>query len=359
MERSLNENQSEIVIVDGQMKSPIDRDLVLIIFKLLCSIIGIPLNGLMAVAVLRLRRLHSKPRNIFLMGITVSNLLAFVPPILEIIYYFLPNELLCLAFVFTNRLPDVYLLLNIFLSLMDRYVAIRYPLWHRKKVTVLHVFVGLVFSFTLITVISKFFYIFRLVPLRCQINRVAYRTVILVCLFLFILCVASRVIVYLQTRKLLRDQRSSNFPIRSHPPEEIMEMVALSINNDAADISARPAVEFSAALPTVIDLGVRVDQRMLHKMELDATKTLVAGVTSLFVLCCPAFILYLSLAICRLSSAEFSCSSKFSWMFSYLKQLGLIHAIYHPIMYMAWNQEFTSVFKRKPNSGGRQQSPVY
>ena len=114
--------------------SPINRDLWFIILKLILSSTGIPLNLLMAFSILRLRRFRCKPRNIFLLGISVSDLIACIPPMIEIVDYFFllppPENTLnrsgaslvnCQVYVWMRGLPEMFLLFNTFFSLTDRY----------------------------------------------------------------------------------------------------------------------------------------------------------------------------------------------------------------------------------------------
>ena len=77
------------------------------------------------------------------------------------------------------RLPGVYvvvvgvphglLLLNMLLALTDRFVAINYPLLHREKMTARFAG-GITFlSSVLLVFLLKLIFMFRLVPLRCEV----------------------------------------------------------------------------------------------------------------------------------------------------------------------------------------------
>ncbi len=155
---------------DGEIQSAINIDYPLIIFKIICSVIGIPLNAVLFLAIICKRRLLiNRPRNIFLLATIASNLMAFVPSVLEIVHYFHPNELTCKLYVATFGLPDVFLLQNILLSQIDRYVAIREPLWHRTKVTVPLATLSVLVLFVISILVNKFLYIFRLVLLDCHV----------------------------------------------------------------------------------------------------------------------------------------------------------------------------------------------
>ena len=67
----------------GTVKNVYNLDVKLLIAaKVISCVVGIPLNVFVAVNIIRLRRLHSKPRNIFLLAIIFSNLLIFIPTII-------------------------------------------------------------------------------------------------------------------------------------------------------------------------------------------------------------------------------------------------------------------------------------
>ena len=130
----VEENVTAVVKFIFKPPSPINRDLWFIILKLILSSAGIPLNLLMTFAILRLRRFRCKPRNIFLLGISVSDLIACIPPMIEIVDYFFllppPENTLqrsgaslinCQIYVWIRGLPEMFLLLNTFFSLTNRY----------------------------------------------------------------------------------------------------------------------------------------------------------------------------------------------------------------------------------------------
>lgn len=327
----------ELLVIDGQVRGAILQDIPLILFKVACSAVGVPLNLLVASVILRLRRLHSKPRNIFLLGITFSNLTAFVPVFFEVVYFFYPLDVICKCYVAVNHLPDIFLMLNIFLSLADRYVAIRHPLWHRKKVTVRRVVWGLVIAFTTAILISKLVFLVGLESFECAVNFRASRVMGTVLLALFVMCVAARIAVYQQTRKLLVHHRSIAMveTATTNGQEEVFCMANANGTSSQGVTSSNTRVRES----------VNFNQTTLHRIELEATKSLVAGVTSLFVLASPLLIYFVSISICRLVYIVARCNS-YSWIVSYLKQLLLVHAIYHPVIYLAWNRELSAaVFK--------------
>lgn len=96
---NISNQQGDIILTNnGEKLNPMNLiNFFLIVTKLICSLIGIPLNVLIAIAIIRLRRLHSKPRHIFLLGIVLADLYAFVPVIIQLTYWNVPTESVCEA----------------------------------------------------------------------------------------------------------------------------------------------------------------------------------------------------------------------------------------------------------------------
>jgi dopamine receptor D1 len=102
--------QEEVVLTEnGEVYNPIEIGITSFIIKIVCCSVGIPLNISIAVNLTRLRRLHRKPRNFFLLGIVLSYLSFFI---------------------------FIFIIVNMLLALIDRYLAINHPLLHREKMTV-------------------------------------------------------------------------------------------------------------------------------------------------------------------------------------------------------------------------------
>lgn len=150
-----------VVSVDGSLRCPMHNDTYLAVAQIAFASVGIPLNSFMAFVILRLKRLRSKPRNIFLLGIIISNLSTFLPASFELTNFYYPgNKVVCQSFVASIGIPQNFVLLSTFLSLVDRYVAIRHPLWHRLRVTVRRVAIGLIFCSIVTVLVSKYVFIF-------------------------------------------------------------------------------------------------------------------------------------------------------------------------------------------------------
>lgn len=134
----------------------------------------------------------------------------------------------------------------------------------------------------------------------------------------FFLCITARIAVYLQTRRILYDSR---------PWEQ----------DGPADEDHHRAAR--------VGLGARLSNRTVLRMEMEATKTLVVGVTSMIVLQCPLMIFVLLMSLCRAWYPAGNYCSRYSWLSSYLYWLTQLYGIHHPAVYLAWSPEFSGIIK--------------
>lgn len=120
---------------NGSVKVPIVVDDFIFTVDCICCLIGLPINVLIAVKILLEERLYSKPRNILLLDNILCNIFTLFTASVEMVYYFWPEESVCLVYSSVVGLSYVLFFLNLLLSLIDTYVVITNPFWHRRKVT--------------------------------------------------------------------------------------------------------------------------------------------------------------------------------------------------------------------------------
>ena len=316
---------------------PVENNVYIISFEIFCFVIGLPLNLNMVWSIVTRETLNCSPRNMFVLGISVSSLAAFIQPMIEVIHFFAPSDLTCRVYAAVLSLPDCFLLMNIFLSLIDRYVALEYPLWHHSKMTV-KMGVGVIIAcFFLIIGLCKFVYIAQLVPLECKIVIIERMIMSWTLIVLFFLCLATRVMVYFQTKRILR----KNYLLAVHvaPKKQanccyswLLKMCRHQNNRNLNDGPVQVQTEHP-----------QLSEEAISRLEWDATKVLAFGVTSLLVLSFPLVAFFLFMFICRTWFDATGLCNRFSWLGGYFKQFAQVHGIYHPIMYMAWNKEFFTV----------------
>ncbi len=360
-----NQTGNILLTEDGKVQHPINVDLFLIVTKCITSVIGIPLNLLVAIIIIRLRRFHSKPRHIFLLGIIFSDLFIYVPVLIEFVYWNSPVNYVCEAYVAVVGLPYSILLLNMLLALSDRYIAIKNPLWHRKRVTVRFAVICLLLSSASSVFIMKFVYIFGFAPIRCEIWFDHGRVVGLTTVLLFVLCTIANFIVYRQTKTLLQKSRTVKPEIndiglrtfiQNQETTDVESQAASQIyvgNNtnrtpaliEVQTIGNKTRNATDSNVDTSASMAIHVDSKTLHKMEMEATRTLITSVTSLFAMALPPVLLFLTVYFCRLIGT-FQCS-RVSWVAPYFKIFCLIHSSINPLIWLLRNDEFRLVLTLK------------
>ena len=314
--------RDEIVLTEnGEVFNPIKIDIASLITKILCCAIGIPLNISITVATTRLRRLNRIPRNFFLLGIILSYLSSFIVPVIELIYCVLePDESLCHAYVAVIAVPQGLLLLNMLLALIDRYLAINYQLLHREKMTN-RLACCLIVTCSILTVfLFKFIYIVGLDILRCEILLFHVKMTLILFIILFVSCTAMNIVIYRQTKILLRESRT----VEATPD------VSVVANNPSSTV--------------VTPMSIHVGRNKLGQLEIEATRTLVISMTSLCIMPCLNVVFIAIFFACRLIFGQSACSN-FNEMLPYVKDMCLIPAIYCPIIFLVRNKELRAAWK--------------
>jgi dopamine receptor D1 len=345
-------HQDDVVLThNGEVYNPIDLDdNFLIITKFVCCSIGIPLNLSIAFTIVHRRRLHRKPRNIFLLGIIFSYLAFFVPSVIKLICWAVyPTESVCLGYVAVVGVPQGLLLLNMLLALIDRYMAINHPLLHREKMNVRSAAVLIVIGSLVVVFLLKFIFIVHIIaPLRCEVCLVHVKLVLIVLSVLSLACTVFNFIVYRQTKDLLAESRrltlvSSNVVTENDEDVEWIELGTIGndsrINHRASSASGSLTTDHSTQIRTI--MSIHVNKKKLSRIELEATRTLITGVTSLVVMALPPTIFVSIFLGCKLFF-EAECSS-LNWLSPYMIELGLIHAVYNPLIFIVRNKELRSM----------------
>lgn len=323
MNNDTSASEDVILNENGDVYNPIDLN-GLMILKCICCCIGIPLNVSIAVALIGNHQLRTKPRIVFLLGIIFSYMSFFVVAIIELIYWCLyPVESVCQAYVVCSALPQALLLLNLLLALGDRYFAIKHPLFHRRKMTE-RLACGIVIFSSLLTVfVQNFAYLAGLRTLRCEVWLVRVKLVTITTSLLYFACTIFNFVVYRETKNLLCEYRT-----------------ICSSRKAPLDTTGKGKVGASNRQSTRT-MSVHVDKRKLSRIIMQATRTLVIGVTSLAVTACPSIVFSCVFFCCRSIVDEHQCRF-LNWMAPYFQELGLISAVYSPIIFIVRQRELRS-----------------
>lgn len=162
-------------------------------------------------------------------------------------------------------------------------------------------------------------------------------------LVMFILCIAGELVVYQKVKELLRTGSPSQ-----------MRTISLSVTavrrarTAGSTVDSSPPEGPTAAVTTESEeqftLNVRhVTSQSISELELEAAQTLKAGILSLTVVVGPFIIFTFTLVVCKLVGSD-ACRT-IAWMAPFFKELIVVHAVYHPIVFLKKSKEFTKAVK--------------
>jgi len=285
---------------DGRIKSPLEPNVYIFIFNCVCCLISFPANFRVTVLLIQSKR-RLLARNVILIHLILSSVLTSITDMIAVIYYLWPIESLCCFSESIIGLSYVAFCFNMLISLIDHYVAITNPLWHRRQVTVRRAIIWpFVLNLILALSVKWMFINGTSLEICCAIQVMHFETVIAALIILCIFCFTFLVIVYLKTWKVLpRPSRTVKISRKQQLP---------SINKSCNP--EREGNDFNAAIATTSDESARIErnaaERMsihvgndaLSRMELEATKTFLIGAIPLLLLPIPGVIYSLSTIIC-------------------------------------------------------------
>ena len=304
------------------------------ISNICCISIGLPLNLLIAGLIVTQERLH-KPRHIFWLGVILSAIFAQLVSLNELFAFkiFPDYHPACVAFHLLVGIPYANLLLNVLFCLLDRYVAITYPIWHKKEMKIKWIVTAQLFGLIFISILFKVSYFvdgsFSEVSC-CQEEEPHGKIVIFTLMTLVLLCLVAQLIIYFETKKHFIRQR-------------LIQCPNLPRNVDL-DQAVEIIEETSMNLPQITDrqhsdIVVHVNRQTIVKLEREAAWTLAFGVVSLVFISSPIFLAPLGILFC--SQVYGDCTSS-TWIIPYFRELILVHTIYKPVVYISRSRELFS-----------------
>ncbi len=216
----------------------------------LLAAIGIPLNLLIVMVILTNRRLKKKPRNILLLGVTLASVFTLFTILAEVLAHRYQNVVLCKIFGLSTGVAYTCLLYNLLLALLDRYLAVVYPLLHRKIISVRNVRIVQVIGAVVIFFLIKWPYIFGVIPLQCGLILLEGKTIAVLNALLMLLCVIFNVIVYTNTKHYTRPDRvisvsfiNNQYQDQSSTPRQLPSTTVTAAPNVSAPEVSPPADE--------------------------------------------------------------------------------------------------------------------
>ena len=322
---------------DGSIRNPLVIDGIVFSVDSFCCLLGLPLNFYMAKLILCDRRLRKKPRNIFLVDMIICNIFTLFTASLEILNFFWSNETVCKIYVSITGLSYVSFYFNLLLSLIDRFVAIKLPFWHRRKVTAkLAIFSLLIINLGLLLAV-KWIYVGGIVPLRCEIqisHGLTFQGTLCVEL---VSCIIFHVINYVQTRGNL-PRPSRTIPISSTRQNRVSQRREMT-TEEAGGAGADTTVNVINERQTMT-LSIHMNSEGINRLENETTKTFLIGVIPILFLSLPWLVFAIFYHICHFFYGDMC--SHFTWLIPYFKALMSFHAVVHPLANICRNEELAS-----------------
>ena len=151
-------------------------------------------------------------------------------------------------------------------------------------------------------------YIGGFVELQCAFQLTHAVTLCSVLVVLYVPCIVLNILIYIKTKESLPRQQLA--------------------------VSGRRAAAAT--------MSVHVNSNTLHRMELEASRVFITGVTPLLLLPCPliGFTVFHLICLALNSTGGSGQCNNSVWMAPYFKQLVTLHAVVHPLIYLCRSKEF-------------------
>jgi len=217
---------------------------------------GFPLNFEIVIHILYDQTMRLKPRYVIQLAIAFSGVLILLTNVVLIInFYFGPNEILCHLFVsFLMGVPYNCFILNYFLYLIECFVAIAFPLWHRVYVTPRSVVYGLIGLNSALVLAMLWPFITGIISVRCAFQPSHDLILNSTASVFFILCFVFLCINYVITWTHLHrfslpsssaavaipsptpaDDVGAQSPIEEEEEDNIIEIIIIILNDQTGD----------------------------------------------------------------------------------------------------------------------------
>ena len=316
-----------------------------------CGVVGIPLNLLIATYIVLTPRLH-QTRNIVWLGVAFSNVLVLFQHLIEFYAYLYQSETANKIFRLVLGLPYASLALNLFLSLIDRYISITHSPWYKRKVTKTWIISGQIGCFFIICVLMKGPYFLDIFPFPDGITTTELKLYSIAGFFTSLLCVFGQVFVYAKIKCFLRLEKdvevspstnrrtynrkgkythqTTEFMGEEQPRESEQEnsLDDFHLYQTTAAKLKSPAVTTS---PHFIHMG-----ELISRLELKAARQALDSVTLLFLFFLPPTVVLVSTVYADCSSSNHpvrqECSS-YLWTLAYTRGLMVFYTIVNPIFF--------------------------
>ena len=284
--------------------------------------ICVSLNLFVGYVLLSDKELHNA-RNAIWLGVVASNLAAFFMDSLQQFVSYRRSYAACQVFSFLAGKPYVVLLVNLLLATCDRFIYTKWSLFHKIHVTVFRVVAAqLLCSVAIFLAVSYD----QIEQIRCGLNVQTGKLFFRVFGSLTTLCIIAKLVVYFMVRKDNAHTERNGIVMRR------IRTIDLRVQQSRS----RPSGMVRELSRT--SLRVYRGSRQFHRMEWNATMTLVAGLVPMFLMALLSGLFFLSHSIYRYFFDE--CKS---FPFGLLvREICLFHFCTNLLVYVFRSKEFRS-----------------
>ena len=331
--------------------------------NLVCNLIGLPLNLLTAAYIIFKRRLH-KTRNILWLGVAFSNVLILLHHLVDAYVHHFQSETAKKIVSYTASLPLISLMLNFFISLVDRYACIVHSAWYKRNIKITWVISGQIGCFSIICLLMKgplfieiFVFSSQFTTAQLKITNIVGHTTLFLCVVGYIL-VNFKVKYYLRLEKnanMMRAIRSRAFTRKEQSTQtteffgrEPLEDSLIRFHHKETTAPVQELVVTPS--PFFIHIGAQ----QISRRELEASRSALDSVTLFFLFALP-FIVTFNLTIyfdcfpAITATATFPIDqhcSKYLWALAYTKGLMLIYPVVNPILFTTRSRDLSQALSR-------------
>ena len=168
-------------------------------------------------------------------------------------------------------------------------------------------------------------------------------------LVMFLLCITGELVLYQKVRQILKggggrvNLRTISLSViavrRAREETSAANRQDTSVSTDEQRRSAADRDE-----PFTLNVQ-HVTSQSISELELEAAQTLTAGILSLTCVVGPFIIFTFTLFICKILGSD-ACRT-IAWMAPFFKELIVVHAVYHPIIFIRKSNEFSAALKNR------------
>ena len=328
-----------------------------------CGVVGIPLNFLIAAYIVLTPRLH-RTRNILWLGFAFSNVLVLLEHLVEFYAYQFQSETAKKFYYLAAGVPYASQALNLFFSLVDRYVSIAHSAWYKRKVTTNWIVSGQVGCFSILFVLTKGPYFVELIPIPEGPTITDLKIFGIVLLTILLLSLVGQVFVYFKIKYYLDLEKDANTSLSSHRrTQHICNAKKRQASNSTQttefmggesyeenSLDDQPtAGSLQSPAVTSTPFFIYIGNEAISRLELKAARHAVDSVSLFFGFFLPSFVAVMFAISTDCSFANHlihkECST-YLWTFSYTRGLMMLYSIINPFFFVARSPDLSRVLNR-------------